>query len=179
VLDETLACVLIDPLPNRAGLVPATSEFLAMLRRVTREIGALLVFDEVISFRLAPGGAQQAFSAEPDLTALGKVIGGGFPVGAVGGRTEIMQVFDPSSGKPALPHGGTFSANPVSMAAGRVAMELLDPAAFDHLDALGRRVREGVAGAFARAGMPGTTTGMGSLVKIHFGETAPVGYRSA
>jgi len=79
------------------------------------------------------------WNIDPDLTALGKIIGGGFPVGAIGGHKEVMAVFDPSSGKPALPHGGTFSANPVTMRAGLAAMELLDETAFARLDAIGRR----------------------------------------
>ncbi len=132
-----LACVLVDPMPNRAGLAPADRAYLEALRKVTREVGALLIFDEVITFRLGSRGAQGIWNIDPDLTTLGKIIGGGFPVGAIGGRRDVMAVFDPRPGKPALPHGGTFSANPVTMRAGIAAMELLDDAAFARLDAMG------------------------------------------
>ena len=127
---EELACVLVDPMPNRAGLAPADRTYLEALRKVTREVGALLIFDEVITFRLGYRGAQGIWNIDPDLTTLGKIIGGGFPVGAIGGHKDVMAVFDPRPGKPALPHGGTFSANPVTMRAGIAAMELLDDAAF-------------------------------------------------
>jgi len=174
-----LACVLVDPMPNRAGLVPADPAYLQMLREVTREIGALLIFDEVISFRLGYHGAQGLWNIAPDLTTFGKIIGGGFPVGAVGGGAEFMQVFDPSAGKPALPHGGTFSANPVTMRAGCAAMELLDEAAFARLDAIGEAVRTGIDAAFRRHGVPGRTTGLGSLLKVHFADRPVRDYRSA
>ena len=174
-----LACVLVDPMPNRAGLAPADHAYLEALRKVTREVGALLVFDEVITFRLGYRGAQGLWNIEPDLTTLGKIIGGGFPVGAVCGRKEFMAVFDPRPGKPALPHGGTFSANPVTMRAGIAAMELLDEAAFARLDAMGEAVRSGIDAAFRRHDVPGRTVGLGSLLKIHFADRPVRDYRSA
>ncbi len=174
-----LACVLVDPMPNRAGLVPADQAYLQALRQVTREVGALLIFDEVITFRLSFRGAQGLWGIDPDLTTLGKIMGGGFPVGAVGGKREFMAVFDPRSGKPALPHGGTFSANPVTMRAGLAAMELLDEAAFARLDAIGAVVRGGIDDAFRRHGVPGRTVGLGSLLKVHFADRPIRDYRSA
>lgn len=174
-----LAGVLVDPMPNRAGLVPADKAYLEALRAVTRETGALLIFDEVITFRLGYHGAQGLWGIDPDLTTLGKIMGGGFPVGAIGGRAEVMTVFDPRHGKPALPHGGTFSANPVTMRAGLAAMELLDEAAFRHLDALGDAVRDGINRAFRKHGVPGRAVGLGSLLKIHFSEREIRDYRSA
>jgi len=174
-----LACVLVDPMPNRAGLAPAAHAYLEALRKVTREVGALLIFDEVITFRLGFRGAQGLWKIDPDLTALGKIIGGGFPVGAIGGRRDVMAVFDPRAGKPALPHGGTFSANPVTMRAGLAAMELLDDAAFARLDAMGTAVRAGIDRAFRRHGVPGRTVGLGSLLKIHFADREIRDYRSA
>ena len=155
-----LACVLVDPMPNRAGLAPADRAYLEALRKVTREVGALLIFDEVITFRLGYRGAQGIWNIDPDLTTLGKIIGGGFPVGAIGGHRDVMAVFDPRPGKPALPHGGTFSANPVTMRAGIAAMELLDDAAFARLDAMGEAVRSGIDAAFKRHGVPGGTVGL-------------------
>src|SRR3954470_12565980 len=174
-----LACVLVDPMPNRAGLVPADKAYLEALRSITREVGALLIFDEVITFRLGYGGAQGLWQIDPDLTTLGKIIGGGFPVGAVAGRKEFMAVFDPRHGKPALPHGGTFSANPVTMRAGLAAMELLDEAAFARLDAMGKAVRTGIDDAFRQNGVPGRTVGLGSLLKVHFADRPIRDYRSA
>ncbi len=174
-----LACVLVDPMPNRAGLAPADRSYLKALRQVTREVGALLVFDEVITFRVGYRGAQGVWGIDPDLTTLGKIIGGGFPVGAVGGRKDIMAVFDPRHGKPALPHGGTFSANPVTMRAGLAGMELLDEAAFARLDAIGKAVRTGIDDAFRRHGVPGGTVGLGSLLKVHFADHPVRDYRSA
>jgi glutamate-1-semialdehyde 2,1-aminomutase len=174
-----LAGVLVDPMPNRAGLVPADRAYLEALRAVTRETGALLIFDEVITFRLGYHGAQGLWEIDPDLTTLGKIMGGGFPVGAIGGRAEVMAVFDPRHGKPALPHGGTFSANPVTMRAGLAAMELLDEAAFTRLDALGDAVRDGINTAFRKHGVPGRAVGLGSLLKIHFSEREIRDYRSA
>src|SRR6195952_5115790 len=174
-----LPCVLVDPMPNRAGLAPASKEYLEALRSVTREVGALLIFDEVITFRLGFRGAQGLWDIDPDLTTLGKIIGGGFPVGAIAGHTEFMAVSDPRAGKPALPHGGTFSANPVTMRAGIAAMELLDEAAFVRLDAIGKAVRNGIDQAFHRHGVAGGTVGLGSLLKIHFADREIRDYRSA
>jgi glutamate-1-semialdehyde 2,1-aminomutase len=176
---KELACVLVDPMPNRAGLVPADKAYLEALREVTREVGALLIFDEVITFRLGYRGAQGLWGISPDLTTLGKIIGGGFPVGAVAGGAEVMAVFDPTHGKPALPHGGTFSANPVTMRAGLAGMQLLDDAAFARLDAIGERVRHGIDEAFERHRVPGRSVGLGSLLKIHFTERDVRDYRSA
>jgi glutamate-1-semialdehyde 2,1-aminomutase len=174
-----LACVLVDPMPNRAGLAPADKSYLEALRQVTSEVGALLIFDEVITFRLGYHGAQGIWGIDPDLTTLGKIMGGGFPVGAIAGAREFMAVFDPSLGKPALPHGGTFSANPVTMRAGLAAMELLDEAAFARLDAIGDAVRNGINDAFGKSGVPGGTVGLGSLLKIHFADRPIRDYRSA
>jgi glutamate-1-semialdehyde 2,1-aminomutase len=174
-----LACVLVDPMPNRAGLVPADGAYLEALRAVTREIGALLIFDEVIAFRLGYHGAQGLWGIDPDLTTLGKIMGGGFPVGAIAGQKQYMAVFDPVGGKPALPHGGTFSANPVTMRAGLAAMQLLDEPAFERLDAIGNTVRDGINDAFRRHGVAGTAVGLGSLLKIHFSDRPICDYRSA
>jgi glutamate-1-semialdehyde 2,1-aminomutase len=100
-------------------------------------------------------------------------------VGAVGGSRKIMNVFDPTHGKPALPHGGTFSANPMTMSAGQVSMALLDQSAFDHLDRIGDKVRAGIDRAFDSTGMTGRTTGMGSLLRVHFTDRPIRDYRSA
>jgi glutamate-1-semialdehyde 2,1-aminomutase len=174
-----LAGILVDPMPNRAGLVPADRGYMSALREVASECRALLIVDEVITFRLGFNGAQPFWNIEADLTTFGKIIGGGFPVGAVGGRRDVMQVFDPSRGKPRLPQGGTFSANPMSMRCGLAAMQLLQPESFQRLAALGEQVREGISAAFKRAGLSGQTTGMGSLLRIHFTDAPIRDYRTA
>ena len=160
-----LAAVIIDPVPNRVGLMPATPELLETLRAVTAAHGILLIFDEVISFRIGYHGAQGYFGARPDLTALGKIIGGGFPVGAVGGRAEVMAVFDPRGGTPIVPHAGTFNANPVTMAAGLAGMRLLDAASFQKMDDLAGRLRDGLAACFKDSGVEGSVTGRGLAVQ--------------
>jgi len=172
-----LAAVLLDPLPNRVGLLPARPDFLAAIRDVTAAHGILLILDEVISFRVGYHGAQGHFGVRPDLTTLGKIIGGGLPVGAVGGRADVMAVFDPRGGA-AVPHGGTFNANPVTMAAGLASMQLLDRAAFERLDDLGAKLRSAIADCFQRAALPGSVTGVGSLFRVHPADRELIDYRS-
>ncbi|WFP74961.1 aspartate aminotransferase family protein [Mesorhizobium sp. WSM4906] len=175
---DTIAGVLIDPMPNRAGLIPARQDYLRAMVEIAHAAGALVIFDEVISFRLGWSGAQGLWDITPDLTALGKIIGGGFPVGAVGGRADIMAVFDPTRGKPALPHGGTFTANPVTMRAGLAAMQALTRESFAHLDRLGTLLRDGVAASFDKHGLAGQCVGLGSLFKVHFTAHPVTDYRS-
>ena len=174
-----LAAVVVDPLPNRVGLMPARREFLQALREVTARHGIVLIFDEVISFRVGYHGAQGAFGVTPDLTTLGKIIGGGLPVGAVVGRAEPMAVFDPTGGSPRAPHGGTFNANPVTMAAGLAAMGLLTEDVYGRLDDLGAGLRSSLAACFERAGVAGGVTGMGSLFRLHGTDREVIDYRSA
>ena len=176
---DSLACVLVDLMPNRAGLIPATSDFIAMLSQVRADTGILIVLDEVITLRLCVGGGQQLFGVTPDLSAIGKIIGGGYPVGAVGGSEAVMAVFDPRQGKPLLPHSGTFNANPVTMVAGEAAMRYYGQDEIDRLGALGDQVRNGVADAFAEAGLAGQVTGLGSLFRIHVHNRPLNDYRSS
>jgi len=169
----------VEPVPSRVGLVPGRAEFLQALRDVTRAHGIVLIFDEVISFRVGYHGAQGALGVTPDMTTLGKIIGGGFPVGAVAGRADVMAVFDPTGGKPAAPHGGTFNANPVTMAAGLAGMRLLTPEAFAKLDELGAKLRASLEACFKRAGVPGAVTGLGSLFRVHPTDRELIDYRSS
>jgi glutamate-1-semialdehyde 2,1-aminomutase len=161
-----LAAVVVDPLANRMGFIPATPGYLARLRAVTRAHGILLIFDEVISLRVGYDGAQGRYGGDPDLTAMGKIIGGGFPVGATGGRAEVMQVFDPGTTGPRVLAGGTFSGNPVSMTGGLAAMQAMDRAAFARLEDMGRRIRQRLNDVFRRSGCPGQVTGDGSLLRF-------------
>ncbi len=176
---DELACVLIDPMPHRVGLNPVQAPFVEFLREWTAAHGALLVFDEVITFRSEYGGAQEWYSVRPDLTAMGKAIGGGFPVGALAGRAEVMDVMNPRRTPLLFPHSGTFSANPITLTAGRVAMELFDREAVARLNALGRRAKEGIEAAIARTGARACVTGGGSMFRVHFKPDAPLNYREA
>lgn len=176
---QTLACVVIDLMPNRAGLIPATPEFVTMLQRFRKETGVLIVLDEVITLRLGYGGGQEVFGITPDLSAIGKIIGGGYPVGAVGGSGEVMAVFDPTRDKPLLPHGGTFNANPVTMVAGEAAMQHFGQDEIARLGMLGDKARAGITAAFDEAGLPGQVTGLGSLLRIHPHNRPLSDYRSS
>jgi glutamate-1-semialdehyde 2,1-aminomutase len=174
-----LAGLLIDPLVANAGLIAPREGFLEGLREATRRLGIVLIFDEVISFRVAPGGAQQRFGITPDLTTLGKIIGGGLAVGAFGGRADIMNAYDPRGGAGRINHGGTFNANPLTMAAGMATMELLTGDAYGRLDALGDRLRAGVRSLLRRRKHPGQVTGVGSLFWLHWTAKRLVDCRSA
>lgn len=176
---DSLAAVVIDPLPSRMHFVRPSDEFLAMLREETARLGVMLVFDEVYSLRVDYHGAQGRYGVTPDLTALGKIIGGGLPIGAVGGSEQAMSVFA-SPGRQGLPRvfqGGTFTANPMSMAAGRRALELLTPEAYARLHAQGERLRIGLRAAANRAGLPVQVMGDGSLTGIAFTGTPFDSYR--
>lgn len=174
-----IACVLVDPLPHRVGFMRASDAFIGALREWATRDGSLLVFDEVITFRSEYAGAQSWFESGPDLTALGKMIGGGLPVGAIAGRTEVMDVLNPLADKVPFPHSGTFSANPLVMAAGLAAMELFDRDAVARLNALGDRARARIAEVIRTSGFPACVTGAGSLFRIHMTPEAPTTYRQA
>jgi glutamate-1-semialdehyde 2,1-aminomutase len=174
-----LAALIVDPLSNRAGFPRPGEGFLEFLREITRQYGIVLIFDEVISFRVAHGGAQERYGGDPDLTTFGKVIGGGLPVGAVGGRAEVMALLDPSNGAPRVISGGTFSGNPLTMAAGQAAMEAMTPAEYERINGLGERLRSESNRIFAAAGVPGQVTGDGSLFRVLLTHEPVVDYRSS
>ena len=173
-----LAALIVDPLLANAGMIPPAEGFLQRLRAVTERLGILLIFDEVIAFRIAPGGAQEHFGVRPDLTTLGKIIGGGLPVGAFGGRADVMSYYDPRGGQPRMSQGGTFNANPLTMAAGLATLEALTPEAYARLDALGERLRRGVARLLAGTRRKGQVTGAGSLFWLHWTAGPLTDYRS-
>ena len=176
---DQIACVIIDPVAHRIGLFEADNSYVDALYAWTRKNGALLAFDEVVTLRVSYGGAQENFSVKPDLTSIGKIIGGGFPVGGLAGRTEIMKVLDPREQRLLFPHSGTFSANPVTMTAGRLAMELFDRQTVNNLNALTDIARQQIEDSAKEAGIPMSLTGTGSMFRIHFRETPPTRYREA
>ncbi|PIE90148.1 MAG: aspartate aminotransferase family protein [Acidobacteria bacterium] len=176
---DDIACVLIDPVPHRIGMIPATKEFVNALYKWTRENGSLLAFDEVITFRTEYGGAQERYDVQSDLTSMAKIIGGGFPGGAIAGSSDIMGVMDPSAKKLLLPHSGTFSGNPVTMTAGRLAMEMYDREAVKKLNALTSVAIKQIEEAIKIADIPACVTGAGSLFRVHLKEKPPTHYREA
>lgn len=176
---DKIAGVLLDLLPHRIGVIPATEAFVKALRSWATSNGALLIFDEVITFRTEFSGAQYAYDVSPDLTALGKMIGGGFPVGALAGRAAVLDVMNPLNGPAPFPHYGTFSANPITLTAGSIAMEHFDNAAVVKLNTLADCTRAGIADAIKIADVPACVTGRGSMFRIHLKEVAPTTYRNA
>jgi glutamate-1-semialdehyde 2,1-aminomutase len=174
-----VAALIVDPMLANAGMIPAREGFLEGLREATQRLGILLIFDEVISFRVARGGAQERFGVRPDLTTLGKIIGGGLAVGAFGGRADVMSFYDPRGGAGRINHGGTFNANPLTMVGGVATMEQLTPEAYAKLDALGDRLRDGVRRVLRRLKYPGQVTGTGSLFWLHHTKRRLSDYRSA
>jgi glutamate-1-semialdehyde 2,1-aminomutase len=174
---EELAAVILEPVAfSTGGGVPAEKEFLETVRRMTAEREIVLVFDEVVvGFRLAMGGAAECFGVTPDLSVVGKALGGGFPIGALGGRREIMEVVapakDPSEAKNKIFHSGTFTGNPVSMAAAMAMLSELEKGqVHPHIDDLGERLRMGLRAVFDRRGVDAQVTGIGSIYQAHFAD---------
>ncbi len=177
---DRLAGVILDSMPARLGMPTPTPEFLQALQAECKALGILFILDDVINLRLAYQGSTGLYQLDPDLTTMAKIIGGGFPIGAVGGKREVMAVFDPTIGpKPALPHGGTYNANPISMLAGLKAMELMTPAAFERLNGLGENLRQGLRQIIQRLGLDWQVSGAGSLFQLLPMTTEVVDYRSS
>lgn len=172
-----IGSVIVEPVVGSGAITPEPG-FLEALRRITSELNILLVFDEVISLRLAPGGAQERFNVKPDLTTMGKIIGGGLPVAAFGGREDVMHLLDPRL-PDFMPQGGTFNGNALGMAAGLAALAELTPQVYDELDRTGERVRAGLRAAFEERDIAAQVTGIGSLFCTHFTSHAVRDYRSA
>jgi len=176
-LNNTIAAVIVEPVAANMGLVAPAESFLEGLRAVCDATGALLIFDEVITgFRLARGGAAERFGVTPDLWCFGKVIGGGLPVGAFGGRWDVMEHLAPLGG---VYQGGTLSGNPLAMAAGRTTLELLDDGAFDRLTATTTRLADGLVSAFGGAGLASVLPQVGSLLGLFFGTNPPTDFDEA
>jgi glutamate-1-semialdehyde 2,1-aminomutase len=168
-----LAAILIEPMQGTTGCIPAERSFLAGLRAMADETGALLIFDEVMTSRLAPGGLQEAHGIHPDLTTLGKYVGGGMSFGAFGGRTDIMERFDPRR-PDAFQHAGTFNNNVLTMNAGLVGLtELYTPERARALNSSGDRLRERLNAVVQRRGIAMQFTGRGSMLAVHMTD-API-----
>jgi glutamate-1-semialdehyde 2,1-aminomutase len=167
-LDERVAAVIVEPVAANMGVVAPAPGFLAGLRAECDRVGALLVFDEVITgFRLGSGGAQVQYDVRPDLTTFGKVIGGGLPIGSVGGRRDIMETLSPLG--PVF-HAGTLAGNPLATAAGRAALGELSDDAYAELGARARRLSSMFSDACAAAGIAAHFPVVGTLVGMYFGK---------
>jgi len=176
---DDLACIIAEPMMGSAGIIPSKEGFLADLRRITLENDVLLILDEVQTFRHSWGGAQEVYNIKPDLTTLAKIIGGGFPVGAFGGKKEIMGTFDISPGKARVSHGGTFNGNPITMSAGIITLAQLTRETYSRINNLGEQVRKGLSELFQRYGYQARITGEASFFGIHFTNKEIWDYRSA
>ena len=170
-----LACVLLDP---KTGVLDLPADFIRGVREITTRHGVLMVFDEIVAFRLARGGAQEYYGITPDLTTFGKIVGGGFPVGAFGGRADIMDRYHPTAG-PGVGQSGTFASHPVTMAAGLAMLRELTPEAFKHLASLGDRLTRGLRKALTACPVPASAHNNGSAFAIHFRPEPPRDYRSS
>lgn len=166
---DSLACIMIDLMPQTLSMSSPSEEYLATLTRLSKQCDILLAFDEVISFRLGYSGGQGMFGLKPDITSLGKIIGGGFPVGAIAGSADIMSVFEPQHEQAArLPHGGTFNGNPITMVAGKAAMSAMDREKFKQLNAMGDKLRDQVTSLLNDLDIAGQIIGKGSLFAVRF-----------
>lgn len=172
-----LAAVIVEPVMGVAGVIPPQVGFLQALREVTSRLGILLIFDEVMTFRLGWGGAQERFGVVPDMTTFGKMIGGGLPVGAVGGSRKLMKVFDPPTPRVLL--SGTFHANPMTLAAGVATLQQLTPSVIDKLNRRGDDLVAWLLSETAELSRAIQVTSAGSLFNIHFNPQAVNNYRSA
>ena len=173
-----LAALIVDPLSTGAGFTLPRDEFLGRLRALTEEAGIMLVFDEIISLRIRPGGAQEHYGVRPDLTCMGKIIAGGLPGGAFGGRADLMAHFDPLAA-PRILQAGTFNANPLTMAAGLATLRLCDENRLGGMEALTRNLESELNAAFFEKGIEAVCTSVGSLFRIHFLTERPMNYREA
>ena len=172
---EELACVIFDP---KAGILPLREEFPRAVREITRQNDVLLVFDEIVGFRAGTGGLQEVYGIDPDLSTYGKTVGGGFPVGAFGGRADIMDLLDSSKGSTGFFQSGTFSAHPVVMAAGLAMLQQLTPEAIEHLNGLADRLCAGLNVLFAEKGIAAQAINDGSVFSIYFTDEELINYRS-
>ena len=169
-----LACVLFDP---KAGVLDIQPDFARAVRDITRRHGVLLILDEIVGFRTDTGGLQGLYGIDPDLSCFGKIVGGGFPVGAFGGRADLMDLFDNSQQSTGLFQSGTFSAHPVAMAAGLATLSELTPQTIDHLNALGTRLKDQLNALFTDRAIAAQAVCTGSVFSIYFARGPIANYR--
>lgn len=167
-----IACFIIEPVMASAGQIVPNREYLEFLREITIHFGILLIFDEVVTFRLSTGGAQKLYGIHPDLTSLGKIIGGGTPIGAFGGKEEIMRMYDPKLKK--MYHSGTFNGNALAMAAGFATMNAFDESSVNKINSLGMKFKNDLENVFLNLGLDLQVSGTGSLYNIIF-SNKPIG----
>lgn len=172
---KDVACLIIEPVMGSAGQITPDPAWLRALREMTAEHGILLIFDEVVTGRLSTGGAHKYYGVTPDLISLGKIIGGGIPVGAFGGRRDIMELYDPRLGK--MYHSGTFNGNAITMAAGYATMKAYDEEAVEYVNALGSRFKEGLKGIYKELSIDMQVSGVGSIYNTLFTNKAVRDYR--
>ena len=175
---DDLSCIIMEPIISNFGYLPLDLEFIKFIREITEELGIVLIFDEIQSFRVSSGGAQESFGITPDMTTLGKIIGGGLPVGAFGGKDEIMELFDPTSSNYDIAHAGTFNGNPLTMEAGVTVMENLTSNNFEKMNHLGDSLRSKLSSVFNEINLDVQVTGYGSLFGINFNGNKIKDYRS-
>ncbi len=175
---DDLAAVIVEPINGQCGMIGSEPGFLEGIRRITSDLGILLIFDEVIAFRVSRGGAQEYYGVTPDLTCFGKVIGGGLPVGAFGGREEIMSLWDPSDGDPRVSHAGTFNGNPMTAAAGIATLKELTPDVYRSLEDKGDYLRGRLRDVISKTEVPMGVTGVASLFAIQCTSEPVTNYRS-
>lgn len=163
-----IAAIIVEPMANSGGMIPPLPGYLRGLRDLADQYDVLLLFDEVVTLRLSWGGMQEIYGVQPDMTAMAKVIGGGFPIGAFGGRRAIMEQFNPDGASEVLQHSGTFNGNNITMVAGMAAMQRLDQAAIERINSLGDRLQAGINSIFRSAGIRARCHGYGSLQQIQW-----------
>jgi len=173
-----VAGLLVEPMMGSAGAIPPQPGYLERLRQLTTQYGCLLIFDEVQTLRFNLGGAQTLYGVMPDITAMGKIIGGGFPIGAFGGSYDTMSVYDPQKAG-SIPHSGTFNGHPLAMIAGAATLDVLDQDAISHINALATRLSDQFRNSFQENGIIGQVTGAGSILNVHFTGRSVVDYRTA
>jgi glutamate-1-semialdehyde 2,1-aminomutase len=174
---EDIACVIVEPFLGD-GIIPAKQGYLKGLRGLCDKYNVVYIMDEVQSFRLSTGGAQKKYNVHADLTTFAKIIGGGLPVGAFGGKNEIMSVFDHSKDNP-LKQSGTFNGNRASMAGGIASLKMLDQSKIDYIDSLGERLELGFEKEIKKRKLPVSITREGSLLNIHMSSEKPYDYETA
>ena len=175
---EDLAAVIVEPVQGACGMVPADPEFLRALREVTSKYGIPLIFDEVITFRLARGGCQEIYDIIPDLTTLGKIVGGGLPGGAIAGREELLSISSPYESN-GVSLSGTLHGNPMSTVAGLATLRELTASEIDRINGLGEQLRSSFTNVLEEVGVKAQITGMGSLTQFHFTDQEVTNWRNA